>query len=395
MLTQVSTPGRLLRTYSPSMAPRDQPIDHTMSFGDHLEELRRRILYALALPVPAAIVMFFFSNTLIQWLLLPLFEVLRDEGLQPHVLQLSPPEAIVTQIKLSIIAALIISGPWVLWQAWRFIGPGLYRHERRFVRFLVPGSVILTSIAVAMTYWVFLPLMLRVLVAIGMSMGAAGPTPSIDARAEEILKANPPMVIYESPPMNPKAGDVWLLWPDWKRSIAVPNASGGIDIIDAPHAGRGVVTQDFRLSEYVSFTLLFMLGTVVAFQMPLVVVLLGWVGVASPLWLRQNRKYALFICAIAAAMITPSADMISMFVLLVPLYGLYELGIFLLILAPASHVAEGRIIDWRRWRRQGSDKRPAQSDHPDKSAQPDLTAARRGRSGESPPRHADGGEDVP
>ena len=348
-----------------------------MSFGDHLEELRKRILLALAFPVPAAVLLYFISDTLIQWLLLPLFEVLNSFGLPAHVQQLSPPEAIVTRFKLSIIAALILSAPWVLWQGWKFVGPGLYVHERRFVRFLVPGSTILTVLAVAVTYFVMLPLMLRVLVAIGVAMNVKAPPAHIDARALEVIKENPPMMLLEFPPEQPQPGQVFVIWPEMKRYAAVLDDAGKVIVLDAPRLSPGTVTQDFRLTEYVNFVLLFLLGTVIAFQMPLVVLLAGWLGLASSKWLRANRKYALFICAVVAAVVTPSADLISMLVMMVPLYGLYELGIVLLILAPASKVAEGRLFRFGAAQKRGSDNRREPMDQPRKPAQAELTVSRR------------------
>ena len=76
---------------------------------------------------------------------------------------------------------------------------------------------------------------------------------------------------------------------------------------------------------------------------PAVILLLGWVGIVKPEVLKRNRKYALLICAVVAAVTTP-ADVISMLLMLFPLYFLYEFGIVLLTLAPARRVAEGSVI---------------------------------------------------
>ena len=86
-----------------------------------------------------------------------------------------------------------------------------------------------------------------------------------------------------------------------------------------------------------------MLGIAIAFQMPLVILLLGWLGLATPEWLKSKRKYALLICGVIAAVTTP-ADVISMIAMLIPLYALYELGIILVQFIPASAIAEGRIV---------------------------------------------------
>ena len=76
------------------------------------------------------------------------------------------------------------------------------------------------------------------------------------------------------------------------------------------------------------------LAIAVAFQMPLVILLLGWIGIVDPTTLRRQRRYALLVCArLLGAVLTP-ADVVSMVLLFVPLYLLYEFGIVLLRFAP-------------------------------------------------------------
>ena len=108
-----------------------------------------------------------------------------------------------------------------------------------------------------------------------------------------------------------------------------------------------MIAQEFRLTTYINFVLLLMLGIVLAFQMPLVILLMGWLGLVTADGLRSKRKYALLICAVVAAMITP-ADALSMLMMLVPLVALFELSIVMLVFAPASAVAEGTVL--RRFR---------------------------------------------
>jgi sec-independent protein translocase protein TatC len=108
-----------------------------------------------------------------------------------------------------------------------------------------------------------------------------------------------------------------------------------------------MIAQEFRLTTYVNFVLLLMLGIVLAFQMPLVILLMGWLGLVTADGLRSKRKYAILICAVVAAMITP-ADALSMLMMLVPLVALFELSIVMLVFAPASAVAEGTVL--RRFR---------------------------------------------
>lgn len=325
---------------------RHQPGDATMSFGDHLEDLRRRVFLSLIAPVPLAFITFFFSARLIEILLDPLFRVQIANNLPRQVQVLSPPEFLVTQIKLSIIAALVLSAPWIVYQGWKFIGPGLYRHEKRFVYFLLPGSAILTTAGVSLLYFIMLPLMLQVLVMFGSTLrepaiilqpggAASGEVAPADLNAAAIE-------VRTEAPESPAPGQMWLQMPERELYIAVAH-NEGIELLHVPLGSPSAVAQQFRLSEYISFVLILLLGIVIAFQMPLVIVLLGWIGLVTTTWLRRNRKYALFICAIVAAVITP-AEAVSMIAMLIPLYALYELGILLLWIAPAKRVAAGTVL---------------------------------------------------
>jgi sec-independent protein translocase protein TatC len=323
----------------------DHASEGTMSFGDHLEELRRRIFYALAAPLPMAVVIFFFSSGLIQILLQPLFGVLDRNNLPRQVQVLSPPEELMTRLKLSIIAALIVSLPWILWQAWRFISPGLYHHERRFVYFLIPGSALLTVSGVLLMYFAMLPLMLQVLVMFGgtlrePAMHLPVSPPDQAAQVDPIPSV---LDVRESHPLTPVAGQMWLKVPENVLHIALEPRSGRgpgerLEILRVPLGTGSYIVHQYRLNEYIHFVLILMLAIVVAFQLPLVMVVAGWVGMVTADWLRSQRRYALLICSVVAAVITP-ADAISMVMMLIPLYLLYELGILLMVIAPASRVA--------------------------------------------------------
>ena len=88
---------------------------------------------------------------------------------------------------------------------------------------------------------------------------------------------------------------------------------------------------------------------------PLVILLLGWVGIVRPETLSKNRRYAIFVIAIVAAIVTPTSDLLSMSLMMIPLYLLYELGILLLKIAPPSAVGDGTVLRgfWRRMRSGG------------------------------------------
>jgi len=365
------------------MAPLDQfdPDAAAMSFGDHLEELRSRVIKALIVPIPLAVVTYAISGEILQWLILPLERALRAANLPEQLQVLSPAEALLTQIKISLIAALILAAPWVFWQLWQFIRPGLYAQERRFVYFLVPGSAFMTAAGVALLYFVMLPLVLMVLVNFGTVLDdeldlqslkvATSQTTDVGAETDAPPPARIPLL--NVPPAEPKVGDMWLTQ-DNDLMIVVPGERGGGDqttgaapplsIRRIPLPRSASIAQQFQLSTYVSFVLILALGMAIAFQTPLVMLLLGWLDLVRVDWLRRNRRYALFGAAVLGAILTP-ADPWSMVAMMAPLYLLYELGIILMVLFPASRVAGGEVFG-----RGGSDKT---STYPDPSEQPDST----------------------
>ena len=104
-----------------------------MSFMEHLEELRSRIIKAILGVIVAAVVSLAFSQQLWSFVCQPAAQALRTLGYKPELVQISPMEAFnIIWFKLPIICALFIASPWVLYQVWAFISPGLYRREKRW-----------------------------------------------------------------------------------------------------------------------------------------------------------------------------------------------------------------------------------------------------------------------
>lgn len=317
------------------------PELYTMSFGDHLDDLRRRLILALIPPIPLIFVMFSFANTFLAWICAPLIRVLRNNNLPETLQVLAPIETFLVYLKISIIAALIVSGPWMLWQLWRFVQPGLYHDERRFVYFLLPGSVILTTCGILLLYYVMLPIVLIFLVGFGanISFEKAVEIPPVPIVEMTTPPTSLPILSGRPEPLEP--GMMWLT-PDHDLQVAVRQGDSiivrGVRLHSTP-----VIAQTFQLTAYVNFVILLTLGMVIAFQMPLVILLLGWVGLVTPTFLRTYRRHAIFILAIISMFLTP-ADPWSMIIMLVPMYALYELGIVLLVFAPAKKIAAGTVF---------------------------------------------------
>ena len=258
-------------------------------------------------------------------------------------------------------------------------------------------------------YWILLPFTLLFLVSFGAAQprtidapeplvapdgapnGApnGAPTGTSDGTAAAAPAPFTLPVLDEDPP-NPQPGQAWISVPDQVMRVAVPAykfqnnalielaneanelispstqpAKQQLRILELPLTVLGGVSQVYRLSEYISFTLLLLAGSVVAFQMPVAILLLGWVGLVNPRMLREKRRWAVFIMAIIAAVVTPP-DITSMLLLLGPLWLLYEFGIVLLLLVPAKRVAEGRVFSVRGMG--GSASQAAQTDQPDRTS---------------------------
>ena len=311
-----------------------------MSLGAHLDELRSRIVRAAIVPVALAVLVFLGAAHVRGFLLAPLLEALAAE-VQPSNLQvLSPTETVMVDLQISLWTAVVLSLPWILWQLWKFVSPGLYAHERRYARFLVPLSGLLVAIGLAGLY-LAMPYMLRMLIGFGIEAPRTVPVPTAT-----VAQPGPSIPVLEADPAAARPGELWILKGDAQLYVAVDagREDGRLEVRTIPARSTGSLSQQYRLEEYVNFLLFFAAAIAIAFQMPVAVLLLGWVGILEIRTLRRYRRHALFGCAILAAVISPTVDLFSMLALMVPLYLLYELGIVLLAVAPTQAVAEGGVL---------------------------------------------------
>jgi len=110
----------------------------TMSLGDHLEELRIRLILSIAGIFAGMVVCLFFGRFFINILIMPFADAVNDPNAVNYLQTIAPAEGFATYIKVSLFFGLILSSPWVFWQAWAFISAGLYSHEKRFVHTVAP-----------------------------------------------------------------------------------------------------------------------------------------------------------------------------------------------------------------------------------------------------------------
>jgi sec-independent protein translocase protein TatC len=133
-------------------APAEGRNEKRMSLLEHLEELRRRIIYAGIVLLVVTFACFAVAPTLFNWLRVPLESVKGQK-----LIALGPLELFMVYLKLSILAGVFASAPWILYQAWMFVAPGLYRHEKRWViPFVFFGTLFFLS-GGAFNFFVVLP----------------------------------------------------------------------------------------------------------------------------------------------------------------------------------------------------------------------------------------------
>jgi sec-independent protein translocase protein TatC len=114
---------------------------HRMSFVEHLTELRARIIRALIGLAAAFAVSLTFTDPLWRFVQRPAAQALQAAGFPTHLFVFDPMDAFqIVYVKLPIVCAIFLGAPWVLYQLWAFIAPGLYRQERRWAGPLLVGS---------------------------------------------------------------------------------------------------------------------------------------------------------------------------------------------------------------------------------------------------------------
>lgn len=319
------------------------PDDHTMPLGDHIEELRSRLVKMLIGVVIALVVTVIYSFQIIGWLAQPLLHVQDTLGSPSPPIQTDPTAGFTSvYMPVVLIAAVIVAAPWIIWQGWQFIVVGLYEHEKKAVHILAPFSTIMTALGVMFTYYVLLPVSLAFFINF------------VNFYPEYKLTSEPPIVtqwaidpyvtdseyklpegrdfdteamqipILESRPEKPTEGELWI---NADRGRVEMFFDKKISVI--AQRSTKLITPLPAMNEYVRFAAFMMLGIVAAFQLPVVMLVLGWTQIFDPRGIASLRKYALFGACALGAILTPS-DPISMIVLAVPLYLLFEFGLLLM-----------------------------------------------------------------
>ena len=221
----------------------------------HLAELRNRLLRSLTCVFVIFLGLSVFANDIYAMIAGPLLAQLPEESSMIATEVAAP---FLVPFKLTFFAAVFVSVPYLLYQAWAFVAPGLYQNERRLVLPLISSSVILFYLGNAFAFFIVFPLLFAFLTS------------------------------------------------------------------SAP-AGVTVMTD---IGHYLNFILKMFFAFGAAFEVPIVIILLVWTGLASVESLAKKRPY-IIVGAFTAGMLLTPPDIISQVLLAVPVWLLFELGLIL------------------------------------------------------------------
>ncbi|MEL6647017.1 MAG: twin-arginine translocase subunit TatC [Pseudomonadota bacterium] len=287
--------------------------DSSAPLIEHLAELRTRLIRSVIAFIVGIVLAFTAAEPILQFLLAPIEETLRQLGdPSPTMQYTSPQEYLFTLFRISMVFGFMLAFPVIAHQMWRFIAPGLYRNEKQaFLPFII-ASPIMFFLGAAFAHFVVTPL------AMAFFLGFADVS-SIFANLMTSVISAPEIVQDESLPVIPD-----------NFAAVVPETEEGIRI-----------TFFGKVNESLDITLKFIMAFGICFQLPVLLTLMGKAGLVSAVGLGGVRKYAMVGILVLAALVTPP-DVITQLILFTVVYGLYEISIFLVSRVEKSREAQLR-----------------------------------------------------
>ena len=245
-----------------------QAVDEArMTFMEHLNDLRLRLRNAALIFVAAMIGSFFLFKQYFDWLTRPARAAYAAAlGHEPKFVFIDPTEPFWVYTKLAIYGALMVASPFIIWELWKVIAPGLYKKEKR-----------LALLVTAATATCFIG---------GAVFGYA-------------LISKPALTFL----------------------FGLAETVGG----SLPFKIEPFV----RMESMVGFMVAMLLGSGAAFELPVVLSVLGWMGLITARGLWRFNKYALILSAVVGGVLTPGPDILSQLLMAGPLFGLFNLSIVL------------------------------------------------------------------
>jgi sec-independent protein translocase protein TatC len=323
----------------PQLPGDDEHAEVRMSFGEHIEDLRRRLIYALLGVAVGVGVATYYVYAIVAFLTHPLRMALAEASYPTSFVYSAMARPVIAYLNLAVIAGLVIASPWVIYQLWLFIAAGLYRRERTVVYKFIGPSILLFLLGVSFFFFLVLPITLRFFIGFADETAAHMPRPwptesfiyrgaTTEPGTAPGVKAGPlavPALESDPPTAPPGQALIWFNQPENRLKMRIGEH---VMTLLVSHEGS-LFTPMPSLDEYLSFVTFLGLIFGISFETPMVLMVLAKLGIVSPQGFVKVRKFAWFGCAIVAAVATPTPDMLTMMTLFLPLVGLYELGIVL------------------------------------------------------------------
>lgn len=252
-----------------------------MGFMDHLRELRTRIRNAAIAYLCAVLATYAVAEYLFVWMARPLVAAWSAAGLGAPVLHFkSPVEPLFVYIKISLIGGIFLASPFIFWQLWRFVAPGLYARERRAVLPFVGASVLCFVGGAAFGYTLVFPALFKFLFGFArINLGL------------------------------------------------LERVFGG-----AVKFGVGTPVQlqpTIMMEEYLGLAAKTLIIFGLCFELPIFLLFLGLVGIVDHRKLLRFSRYAVLAIFIVSAIVTPDPTATTQVMLALPLVALYYVGVLL------------------------------------------------------------------
>lgn len=253
------------------MSSENDIEDSSAPLIEHLAELRNRLIHSVIAFIIGMIICFTVWNPIFNFLTEPLCSAMQLRGhTDCGLILIKLQEGFFVAVSISLLGGLILAFPYISYQMWRFVAPGLYRQEKNaFLPFII-ASPMMFLLGASFAFYVVTPL----------------------------------------------AFDFFLGF----QQAGTVLGEEGVDGAVASVAFQG------SAQEYLSLTIKFIVAFGLCFQLPVLLTLMGKAGLVSADGLRNVRKYAIVGILVLAAIVTPP-DVITQVILFVVVYGLYEVSI--------------------------------------------------------------------